>query len=70
MQHDTISQRLLQRFHQKTPQGRVSDPMGCELHPKRNVCYKQFGNSVAVKVVRLIFEQAERALREKARLAA
>ena len=22
-----------------------------KLHPKRNVCYKQFGNSVAVKMV-------------------
>ena len=26
-----------EHFHQKIPQVRVSDPMGCELHPKHNV---------------------------------
>ena len=43
----------------------MSFPAGFKLHPKRNVCYKQFGNSVAVKVVRSIFASAENALREK-----
>ena len=58
------------RLHPEECRRVMTFPEGFKLHPKRNVCYKQFGNSVAVKVVRLIFEQAERALREKTRLAA
>ena len=58
------------RLHPEECRRVMTFPKGFKLHPKRNVCYKQFGNSVAVKVVRLIFEQAERALRRKARLAA
>ena len=48
----------------------MSFPDGFRLHPNRNVSYKQFGNSVAVKVVRLIFEKVESLLRSKNRLAA
>ena len=35
---------------------------GFLLHPRRNVCYRQFGNSVAVPVVRKIFQSIVRAL--------
>jgi len=58
------------RLHPEECRRAMSFPDGFKLHPKRNVCYKQFGNSVAVKVVRLIFEQIQRALREKDLLAA
>ena len=58
------------RLHPEECRRAMSFPENFKLHPRRNVCYKQFGNAVVVKVVRLIFEQAERALRDKARLAA
>ena len=35
---------------------------GFLLHPRRNACYRQFGNSVAVPVVRKIFQAIVRAL--------
>jgi DNA (cytosine-5)-methyltransferase 1 len=58
------------RLHPEECRRVMSFPEGFKLHPNRNVSYKQFGNSVAVKVVRLIFEQVESLLREKNRLAA
>jgi DNA (cytosine-5)-methyltransferase 1 len=58
------------RLHPEECRRVMSFPTGFKLHSKRNVCYKQFGNSVAVKVVRSIFEQVQRALRGKDRLAA
>jgi len=58
------------RLHPEECRRVMSFPDGFKLHPKPNVCYKQFGNSVAVKVVRMIFEQVESHLRGKARLAA
>jgi DNA (cytosine-5)-methyltransferase 1 len=35
------------------------------LHPRQNVCYRQFGNSVAVPVVKRIFQSIERVLDSK-----
>ncbi|MBT4667062.1 MAG: DNA cytosine methyltransferase [Opitutae bacterium] len=58
------------RLHPEECRRVMSFPEGFKLHPNRNVNYKQFGNSVAVKVVRLIFEQVESLLRGKNRLAA
>jgi site-specific DNA-cytosine methylase len=37
-------------------------PDGFKLHTRPNVCYKQFGNSVAVPVVRAVFKSIEQAL--------
>lgn len=56
---------LPRRLHPEECRRVMSFPAGFKLHPKRNVCYKQFGNSVAVKVVRSIFASAENALRSK-----
>ncbi len=58
------------RLHPEECRRAMTFPEDFKLHPKRNVCYKQFGNSVAVKVVRLIFEQVQRSLSGKDRLAA
>ena len=58
------------RLHPEECRRAMSFPENLKLHSKRNVCYKQFGNSVAVRVIRLIFEQVERTLRDKDRLAA
>ena len=53
------------RLHPEECRRAMSFPSGFQFHPKRNVCYKQFGNSVAVKVVRLIFKQVERVLHNR-----
>jgi DNA (cytosine-5)-methyltransferase 1 len=58
------------RLHPEECRRAMSFPENFKLHSKPNVCYKQFGNAVAVKMVRLIFTRVERALREKSRLAA
>jgi len=58
------------RLHPEECRRAMSFPDGFKLHPKRSVCYKQFGNSVAVKVIRLIFEQVQRSLQGKDCLAA
>lgn len=61
---------LPRRLHPEECRRAMSFPESFKLHPRRNVCYKQFGNAVAVQMVRLIFEQIERVLRGKDRLAA
>ncbi len=58
------------RLHPEECRRAMSFPEGFKLHPKPNVCYKQFGNAVAVKVIRSIFQQIEAALKGKNRLAA
>lgn len=58
------------RLHPEECRRAMGFPEGFKLHPKRNVCYKQFGNAVAVKMVHLIFAQAKRALHAKDRLVA
>ena len=45
-------------------------PEGFRLHPRCNVCYKQFGNSVAVPVVGKIVSSIERFLGGQSRRAA
>ena len=50
------------RLHPEECRRAMSFPSSFKFHPRHNVCYKQFGNSVAVKVIRLIFEQVERFL--------
>jgi DNA (cytosine-5)-methyltransferase 1 len=58
------------RLHPEECRRVMSFPEGFKLHPKRNICYKQFGNSVAVKMIHLIFAQAKRSLFAKDRLVA
>lgn len=52
----------IRRLHPVECKRAMSFPEGYEPHPRPNVCYKQFGNAVAVRVVRRIFEQIERVL--------
>jgi site-specific DNA-cytosine methylase len=40
------------------------------LHERRNVCFKQFGNSVAVPVIKRIFEKVQSALNDSSLQAA
>ena len=56
-----IDQRI-RRLHPEECARLMGFPEGFQLHDRRNVCYKQFGNSVAVPVVRAIFKSIEQAL--------
>jgi DNA (cytosine-5)-methyltransferase 1 len=46
----------IRRLHPEECRRLMGFPDGFKLHDRPNVCYKQFGNSVAVPVVRKIFQ--------------
>ncbi len=56
-----IDQRI-RRLHPEECARLMGFPQDFQLHDRRNVCYKQFGNSVAVPVVRAVFKSIEQAL--------
>ena len=61
---------LVRRLHPEECRRLMGFPEGFRLHPRRNVCYKQFGNSVAVPVVREIVATIDRFLDGQSRRAA
>ena len=60
----------VRRLHPEECRRLMGFPEGFRLHPRRNVCYKQFGNSVAVPVVREIVATIDRFLDGQSRRAA
>ena len=52
----------VRRLHPVECRRLMGFPEDFVLHPRRNVCYRQFGNSVVVPVVRKIFQSIERTL--------
>jgi DNA (cytosine-5)-methyltransferase 1 len=60
----------VRRLHPEECRRLMGFPEGFRLHPRRNVCYKQFGNSVAVPVVSKIVASIDRVLDGKFRRAA
>lgn len=60
----------IRRLHPEECRRLMGFPEAFQLHDRPNVCYKQFGNSVAVPVVRKIFQSTLRALTESTRQAA
>ena len=60
----------VRRLHPEECRRLMGFPEGFRLHPRRNACYKQFGNSVAVPVVGKIVSSIERFLGGQSRRAA
>jgi DNA (cytosine-5)-methyltransferase 1 len=60
----------VRRLHPEECRRLMGFPEGFPLHPRRNVCYKQFGNSVAVPVVSKIVSSIDRHLDGQSRRAA
>ena len=60
----------VRRLHPEECRRLMGFPEGFRHHPRRNVCYKQFGNSVAVPVVREIVATIDRFLDGQSRRAA
>ena len=54
----------IRRLHPRECARLMGFPEDFVLHQRRNVCYKQFGNSVAVPVVRSIFAEIQKCLQE------
>jgi DNA (cytosine-5)-methyltransferase 1 len=54
----------IRRLHPRECARLMGFPEDFVLHERRNVCYKQFGNSVAVPVVRSIFAEIQKCLEE------
>jgi DNA (cytosine-5)-methyltransferase 1 len=52
----------IRRLHPRECARAMGFPEGFKLHARRNVCYKQFGNSVAIPVVRQIFAKVQTTL--------
>jgi DNA (cytosine-5)-methyltransferase 1 len=52
----------IRRLHPRECARLMGFPEDFVLHERRNVCYKQFGNSVAVPVVRSIFAEIQKCL--------
>ena len=52
----------IRRLHPEECRRLMGFPEGFQLHERSNVSYKQFGNSVAVPVVREVFKSIEQAL--------
>ena len=52
----------VRRLHPVECRRLMGFPEDFVLHPRRNVCYRQFGNSVVVPLVRKIFQSIERTL--------
>ena len=50
---------VIRRLHPEECRKLMGFPEGFTLHPRRNVCFKQFGNSVVVPVVKQIFKSIE-----------
>ena len=60
----------VRRLHPEECRRLMGFSEGFRLHPRRNVCYKQFGNSVAVPVVSKIVSSIDRHLDGQSRRAA
>jgi DNA (cytosine-5)-methyltransferase 1 len=52
----------IRRLHPRECARLMGFPEDFVLHERRNVCYKQFGNSVAVPVIRSIFAEIQKCL--------
>jgi DNA (cytosine-5)-methyltransferase 1 len=52
----------VRRLHPEECKLAMSFPADFKVHPNRNTCFKQFGNAVAVKVIKAIFEKAQNEL--------
>ncbi len=52
----------IRRLHPEECRSLMGFPKGFKLHERRNVCYKQFGNSVTVPVVSKIFSTIIRSI--------
>lgn len=56
-----INERL-RRLHPRECARLMGFPESFKLHKRRNVCYKLFGNSVVIPVVKKIFQEIEKSL--------
>jgi len=54
----------IRRLHPRECARLMGFPENFQLHERRNVCYKHFGNSVVIPVVQKIFEEIEKSLLE------
>ena len=54
----------IRRLHPRECARLMGFPESFQLHERRNVCYKHFGNSVVIPVVQKIFEEIEKSLSE------
>ena len=52
----------VRRLHPRECARLMGFPETFQLHKRRNVCYKQFGNSVAIPVVKKIFHEIQKSL--------
>lgn len=60
----------VRRLHPRECARLMGFPENFQLHKRRNVCYKQFGNSVAIPVVKKIFNQIQKSLHSSEKKAA
>ena len=60
----------IRRLHPRECARLMGFPEKYILHERRNVCFKQFGNSVAVPVIKRIFEKVQSALNDSSLQAA
>lgn len=60
----------VRRLHPRECARLMGFPETFQLHKRRNVCYKQFGNSVAIPVVKKIFNQIQKSLHSSEKKAA
>ena len=60
----------IRRLHPRECARLMGFPESFQLHERRNVCYKHFGNSVVIPVVQKIFEEIEKSLSEAHLIAA
>ena len=54
----------VRRLHPEECKHMMSFPRSFKVHPNRNTCFKQFGNAVAVKVIKAIFIRAQEELKK------
>ena len=54
----------VRRLHPEECKSAMSFPKSFKVHPNRNTSFKQFGNAVAVKVVKAIFEKVQEILKQ------
>lgn len=60
----------IRRLHPRECARLMGFPEDFKLHARKNVSYKQFGNSVAIPVVRKIFEEVQKSLNSHSQKAA
>ncbi|MDA7757937.1 DNA cytosine methyltransferase, partial [Opitutales bacterium] len=60
----------IRRLHPRECARLMGFPEDFKLHSRRNVCYKQFGNSVVIPVVSKIFEEVQITLNNNSQKAA